>query len=71
VEQYDLDDEEATCDALRTMTIGDVRSQEINEDPSNEAAPPTQANDQDQENGQDKDGDQDQVVSNDQGRAHC
>jgi hypothetical protein len=47
VEQYDLDDEEATCDALRTMTISDVRSQEINEDPSNEAAPPTQANDQD------------------------
>jgi hypothetical protein len=35
VEQYDLDDaddEEAPCDALRTMTIGDVRPQEANED---------------------------------------
>jgi hypothetical protein len=34
VEQYDLDDvddEEASCDALRTMTIGDVRLQEANE----------------------------------------
>jgi hypothetical protein len=46
VEQYDLDnvvDEEAHCDALRTMAIGDVRSQEGNKDqPSlNEAAPPT------------------------------
>jgi hypothetical protein len=72
VEQYDLDDvdnEEASCDALRTMTIGDVRLQEVNEDQpsSNEVAPPTQANDQDQENGQNKYDDQDQDVSNDQG----
>jgi hypothetical protein len=54
VEQYDIDDvddEEAPCDALRTMAIGDVRPQEANEDqPSlNEAAPPTQEDDQDQE----------------------
>jgi hypothetical protein len=46
VEQYDpddIDDEEAPCDALRTMAIGDVRPQETNEDQSssNEAAPPT------------------------------
>jgi hypothetical protein len=43
VEQYDLDDEEAPCDALRTMAIGNVRQQEANEDqPSlNEATPPT------------------------------
>jgi hypothetical protein len=48
VEQYDLDDvddEEAPCDALRTrtMSIGDVRPQETNEDQpsSNEAALPT------------------------------
>jgi hypothetical protein len=46
VEQYDLDDvddEEAPCDALRTMAIGDVRSQEANEDQpsSDEVAPPT------------------------------
>jgi hypothetical protein len=51
VEQYDLDDvdnEEAPCDALRTMTIGDVRPQEVNEDQasSNEAAPPTHEDDQ-------------------------
>jgi hypothetical protein len=51
---------------LRTMAIGDVRPQEVNEDQpsSNEAAPPTQAN---EENEQDKDGDQDQDVGNDQG----
>jgi hypothetical protein len=62
VEQYNLDnvdDEHASCDALRTMTIGDVTPQEVNEDKpsSNEDAPPTQANDQDQENEQDKDDD--------------
>jgi hypothetical protein len=56
VEQYDLndiDDEETPCDALRTMTIGNVRPQEVNKDQpsSNEAAPPTQTNDQDQEDG--------------------
>jgi hypothetical protein len=55
VEQYDLDDvddKEVPCDALRTMAIGDVRPQEVNDDQpsSNEAAPPTQENDQDQEN---------------------
>jgi hypothetical protein len=51
VEQYDLDDEDDPCDALRTMTIGDVRPQEANEDQPylNEAAPPTQEDDQDQE----------------------
>jgi hypothetical protein len=35
VEQYDLDDvddEEAPCDALRTMAIGDVRPHKANED---------------------------------------
>jgi hypothetical protein len=43
VEQYDVDNEEAPCDALRTMAISDVRPQEANEDQpsSNEAAPPT------------------------------
>jgi hypothetical protein len=56
VEQYDLndiDDEETPCDALRTMTIGNVRPQEVNKDQpsSNEAAPLTQTNDQDQEDG--------------------
>jgi hypothetical protein len=43
-----------------------VRPQEVNEDQpsSNEAAPPTQENDQDQE---DEDDDQDQDMGNDQG----
>jgi hypothetical protein len=72
VEQYDLvdvDDEEAPCDALRTMAIGDVRPQEVNEDQpsSNEVAPPTQQDDQDQEGEQDEDDDQDQEMRNDQG----
>jgi hypothetical protein len=46
VEQYDIDDvdeEEAPCDALRTMAIGDVTPQEANEDqPSSNEAAPTQ-----------------------------
>jgi hypothetical protein len=72
MEQYDLnnvDDEEAHCDALRTMAIGDVRPQEVNEDQpsSNEVAPPAQANDQDQEDEQNKDDDQDQGMGNAQG----
>jgi hypothetical protein len=54
VEQYDFDDvdgEEAPCDALRIMAIGDVRPQEVNEDQpsSNEAAPPTQEGEQDED----------------------
>jgi hypothetical protein len=68
VEQYDLDDvddEEAPCDALRTMTIGDVRPQEVNEDQAslNEAAPPTHEDDQEGE--QDEGDDQDQEMGND------
>jgi hypothetical protein len=71
VEQYDFDDvdnEEAPCDTLRTMTIGDVGSQEVNKNQhsSNEAAP-TQENDQDQEDEQDEDNDPDQEIGNDQG----
>jgi hypothetical protein len=54
---------------LRTMTIGDVRSQEANEDQpcSNEATPPTQEDDQDQEGEQDEDDDQDHDMDNNQG----
>jgi hypothetical protein len=64
VEQYDLDDvddEEEPCDAMRTMPISDVRSQEVNQNQlsSNEIAPPTQANDQDQEDEQNEDDGQD------------
>jgi hypothetical protein len=71
VEQYDLDDiddEEAPCDALRKMAIGDVRAQEANEDQpsSNEAAPPTEDDDQNQECEQDEDDDQDHNMGNDQ-----
>jgi hypothetical protein len=52
VKQYDLDDvddEDASCDTLRTMSIRDVRSQEVNKDQSssNEVAPSTQEDDQD------------------------
>jgi hypothetical protein len=72
VEQYDLndvDDEEAPCDALRTMAIGDVRPQEANEDhpSSNEAAPHTQEVDQDQESEQDEYDDQDHEMGNNKG----
>jgi hypothetical protein len=72
VEQYDLDDvddEEAPCDALRTMALGDVRPEVANEDQasSNEAAPPTQEDDKDQEGEQDEDGDQDHEMGNNQG----
>ena len=74
VEQFDLDivdDEEAPCDALRKMAIGEVRPRDPNEvqdlPSSNEAAPPTQENDQDQEDDEDQDDDQDQNDGNDQG----
>jgi hypothetical protein len=72
VEQYDLDDvddEEAPCNALRNMAIGDVRPQEANEDQSssNKNAPPTQVDDQNQEGKQDEDDDQDYNMGNDQG----
>jgi hypothetical protein len=72
VEQYDLDDvddEEATCDALRNMAIGDVRSQEANKDQSssNEATPPTQVDNQNQQGEQDEDADQDHNMDNDKG----
>jgi hypothetical protein len=54
---------------LRTIAIGDVRPQEANEDQlsSNEAAPPTQEDDQDQEGEQDEDDNQDHEMGNDQG----
>jgi hypothetical protein len=66
VEQYDLDDvddEDAPCDDLRIMAIGDVRPQEANEDQpsSNETAPPTQEGEQDEYD------DQDHEIDNDEG----
>jgi hypothetical protein len=70
VDQYDVDDvddEEAPCDTLRNMAIGDVRSQETNEDQpsSNEVTPPIQDDDQNQEGEQDEDDDQDHNMGND------
>jgi hypothetical protein len=71
LEQYDLDvvdDDEAPCEALQRMAIGDVRPQ----DPSEPLAPndttsPTQDHEQDQEDEQDEDQAHDQEESNDQG----
>jgi hypothetical protein len=52
-EQVDLDlvgDEEATCDALQRMVIGDIRSQDSSNQPQetfpNDTTPPTQGLDQ-------------------------
>jgi hypothetical protein len=71
VEQYDLDDvddEDAPCDALRNMAIGDVRQQETNEDqPSSNEATPTQDDDPNKHGEQDEDDDQDHNMGNDQG----
>jgi hypothetical protein len=55
VEQYDLDvvdNEEAPCDALQRIAIGDVRPQnqsepQVNQSP-NDTTPPTQDHEQDQ-----------------------
>jgi hypothetical protein len=71
IEQYDLDivdDEEAHCEALQRMTIGDVRPQ----DPSEPQAPnnttlPTQNHEQDQEDEHDENKAHDQEKSIDQG----
>jgi hypothetical protein len=72
VEQCDLndvDDEDAPCDALRTMAIGDMRPQEsikINLLQMKLLLLPKQMI-KIKKNGQDKDDDQDQDVGNDQG----
>jgi hypothetical protein len=67
VEQYDLDivdDEQAPCEALQKMAIGDVRPQDSSESLSpNDTTPPTQGHEQDQ----DEDQAHDQEVSIDQG----
>jgi hypothetical protein len=71
VEQYDLDvvdDEEAPCEALQRMTIGDVRPQDPSESQApNNTTPPTQDHEQDQEDEQDEDKAHDQEESIDQG----
>jgi hypothetical protein len=63
VEQYDLDivdDDEAHCEALQRMAIGEVRPQYPSESPSpNDTTPPAQGLDQNEH--EDKDEHQDQV----------
>jgi hypothetical protein len=72
-EQVDLDlvdDEEAACDALQRMTIGDVRSQDPSDQPQghspNDTTPSVQGLDQDKHEGEDEHHDQVQEESNDQ-----
>jgi hypothetical protein len=69
-EQVDLDlvdDEEAPCDALQRMTIGDVRPKDLSNQPqetsSNDTTPPTQ--------GLDQDNHEEDVEPNDQGQEEC
>jgi hypothetical protein len=59
VEQYDLDvvyDEEAPCESLQRMTIGDVRPQDPSDPQANitpnDTTPSTQYHEQDQEDEQ-------------------
>jgi hypothetical protein len=70
VEQYDLnivDDEEAPCEALQRMTIGDVRPQDSSEPQApNDTTPPTQDDEQNQEDELDEDQAHDQEESIDQ-----
>jgi hypothetical protein len=71
VEQYYLDivdDEEATCEALQRMVIGDVTAQDPSEPQSpNDTTPPTQDDEQNQEDELDEDQAHDQEESIDQG----
>jgi hypothetical protein len=73
-EQVDLDlvdDEEATCDALQRMTIGDVRPQDPSNQPQetspNDTTPPAQGLDQDNHEKDVEPNDRGQEESNDQG----
>jgi hypothetical protein len=71
VEQYDLDivdDEEAHCESLKRMAIGDVRPQDPSEPHSpNDTTPPVQGLDQDNHEEDVEPNDQGQEESNDQG----
>jgi hypothetical protein len=71
VEQYDLDvvdGEEAPCEALQKMAIGDVGPKDPSEpNTPNDTTPPTQDHGQDQENEQDDDQAHDQEENIDQG----
>jgi hypothetical protein len=76
VDLDELDDEEATCIALRNMSIGDVCPKESEKPPQaqdqsssyNQASPPTHDEDQAQEDeNEDKDNEPPQEEDNDQG----
>jgi hypothetical protein len=57
VQQYDIDvvdDEEAACEALQRMSIGDVRSQDASEPHAPNDTTPTQDHEQDQEDERDE-----------------
>jgi hypothetical protein len=73
-EQVDLhlvDDEEAPCDALQKMVIGEIRPQDSSNQPQgqppNDTTPPKQGLDQDKNEDKDEHRDQVQEESNDQG----
>jgi hypothetical protein len=67
VEQYDLDivdDDEALCEALQRIAIGDVRLRDPSEPQAlNDTTPPTQDHEQDQEDEQLEDEAHDQKES--------
>jgi hypothetical protein len=66
-----IDDEEAPCDALQRMDIGDVRPQDPSNQPQettpNDTTPPAERLDQNEHEDKDKHQDQVQEESNDQG----
>jgi hypothetical protein len=71
VEQYDLDivdDEQAPCEFLQRMAIGDVRPQDPSEPQApNNTTPPTQDHEQNQEDEEDEDNTHDQGGDEDEG----
>jgi hypothetical protein len=66
-----VNDEEAPCDALQRMTIGDIRHQDLSNQPQgqslNDTTPPEQGLDQDKNEDGDEHHNQVQEESNDQG----
>jgi hypothetical protein len=73
-EQFDLDlvdDEKDPCDALQRMTIGDIRPQDLSDQPQdqslNDTTLPEQGFDQDKHEEEDEQYNQVQEESNDQG----
>jgi hypothetical protein len=64
IRNVNIDDEEAPCEALQRMVIGDVRPQDPSEPQApNDTTPPTQDHEQDKGDEQDEDQAQDQEKS--------